>query len=117
MTAVLPPGIYVPIPTFFHEEPSGKQPVDVETITRHVKYLCSTGVHGIVSLGSTGEAIHLNAEERELILRTTRKAIDDSSPSAKLLVGCSHESVCGTLCLIEQAAKLEAEYALILPPS
>jgi dihydrodipicolinate synthase/N-acetylneuraminate lyase len=117
MTTVLPPGIYVPIPTFFHEEPSDEQPIDVDTITRHVKYLCSAGVHGIVSLGSTGEAVHLSVEERELILRTTRKAIDDSSPNAKLLAGCSHESVRGTLSLIEQAAKAGAEYALVLPPS
>jgi len=117
MTTVLPPGIYVPIPTFFHEEPSDEQPIDTDTITRHVKYLCSTGIHGIVSLGSTGEAVHLSTEERELILRITRKAIDDSSPNAKLIAGCSHESVRGTLFLIEQAAKAGAQYALVLPPS
>lgn len=117
MAAVLPPGVYVPIPTFFHEDPSGEQPIDVETLTRHVKYLCSAGVHGIVSLGSTGEAVHLSSEERELVIRTTRKAIDEVSPNAKLLAGCSHESVRGTLSLIEQAAKAGAEYALILPPS
>ena len=117
MAAVLPPGVYVPIPTFFHEDPSGEQPIDVETLTRHVKHLCSAGVHGIVSLGSTGEAVHLSSEERELVIRTTRKAIDEVSPNAKLLAGCSHESVRGTLSLIEQAAKAGAEYALILPPS
>lgn len=117
MAAVLPPGVYVPIPTFFHEDPSGEQPIDVETLTRHVKHLCTAGVHGIVSLGSTGEAVHLSPEERELVIRTTRHAIDDVSPNAKLLAGCSHESVRGTLSLIEQAAKAGAEYALILPPS
>ena len=117
MTTVLPPGLYVPIPTFFHGEPSEEQPIDADTITRHVKYLCSAGIHGIVSLGSTGEAVHLSIDERELILRTTRQAINDSSPKAKLLARCSNESVRGTLYLIEQAAKVGVDYALVLPPS
>ncbi|CAF0869494.1 unnamed protein product [Adineta steineri] len=117
MAAPLPPGIYIPIPTFFLDEPSDEQPVDVDTITRHVKYLCSAGVHGIVCMGSTGEAVHLTEDERQLVIRTTRKAIDESSSKAKLLAGCSHESVRGTLHLIEQAAKAGAEYAMVLPPS
>jgi len=68
-------------------------------------------------MGSTGEAIHLTEEERQLVLRTARKAIDESSTKAKLLAGCSLDSVVGTLNLIEQAAKSGAEYALVLPPS
>ena len=117
MSAALPPGIYVPIPTFFHDEPSDEQPIDVDTITRHVKYLFSAGVNGIVSLGSTGEAVHLNSEERELVFRTTRKAIDESATNGKMIAGCSNESVRGTISLTEQAAKAGADYALILPPS
>jgi L-threo-3-deoxy-hexylosonate aldolase len=117
MPSALPPGIYVPIPTFFLDEPSDEQPVDVDTLTRHVKYLCSAGVHGIVCMGSTGEAVHLTEDERQLVIRTVRKAIDDSSSKAKLLAGCSNESVRGTLHLIEQAAKAGADYAMVLPPS
>ena len=117
MAAALPPGIYVPIPTFFHDEPADEQPVDVDTLTRHVKFLCSAGVDGIVCMGSTGEAVHLTEEERQLVIRTARKAIDNSSSKAKLLAGCSQESVRGSLHLIEQAAKSGAEYAMILPPS
>ncbi|CAF4899637.1 unnamed protein product, partial [Rotaria magnacalcarata] len=36
---------------------------------------------------------------------------------AKLIAGCSQESVRGTLHLIEQAANSGAEYAMVLPPS
>jgi len=115
--AALPPGIYVPIPTFFHAEPADDQPIDVETIVRHVKYLCAAGVHGIVCMGSTGEAVHLTNEERQLVLRTARQAIDESGSKAKLVAGCSKESVRETLEIIEQAAKSGAEYALVLPPS
>ncbi|CAF4905299.1 unnamed protein product, partial [Rotaria socialis] len=62
MAKTLPPGIYIPTPTFFQDEPADEQPVDVDAITRHVKFLCSAGVHGIVCMGSTGEAVHLNEE-------------------------------------------------------
>ncbi|CAF2397676.1 unnamed protein product [Rotaria sp. Silwood2] len=117
MVTALPPGIYIPIPTFFQAESSDEQPVDVDALTRHVKYLCSAGVHGIICMGSTGEAVHLNEEERQLVLRTARKTIDDTSSNVKLIAGCSQESVRGTLHLIEQAAKSGAEYAMVLPPS
>jgi len=117
MAASLPPGVYVPMPTFFLEEPADEQPVDVDTVARHVKYLCTAGVHGIVCMGSTGEAVHLSEEERQLVVRTARKTIDDLGTKTKLIAGCSQESVRGTLNLIQQAAKSGAEYAMVLPPS
>jgi dihydrodipicolinate synthase/N-acetylneuraminate lyase len=117
MASALPPGVYVPMPTFFLEEPADEQPVDVDTIAKHVKFLCSSGVHGVVCMGSTGEAVHLTEEERQLVLRTARKAIDDLGSNAKLIAGCSQESVSGTLNLIQQAAAAGADYAMILPPS
>ncbi len=119
MTTALPPGVYVPIPTFFQDKPVDEQPVDAETLARHVTFLCEAGVQGVVCMGSSGEAVHLNEEERQLVVRTARKAIDDASASSKvkLLAGCSNESVRGTLRLIEQAAKNGAQYAMVLPPS
>ena len=116
-SAALPPGIYVPIPTFFLDTPADEQPVDVDTVARHVQFLCSAGVHGVVCMGSTGEAVHLSEDERQLVIRTARKVIDESSSKAKLIAGCSHESVRGTLHLIKQAAEAGAEYAMVLPPS
>jgi len=117
MAAALPPGIYVPMPTFFLDGPADEQPVDVDTVARHVKFLCTSGVHGVVCMGSTGEAVHLTEEERKVVLRTARKAIDESGTKAKLLAGCSQESIFGTLNLIQQAKEAGAEYAMVLPPS
>ncbi|CAF4328169.1 unnamed protein product, partial [Rotaria magnacalcarata] len=34
MAKTLPPGIYIPTPTFFQDEPADEQPVDVDAITR-----------------------------------------------------------------------------------
>ncbi len=117
VATALPPGVYVPMPTFFLDEPADEQPVDVDTIARHVKFLCTAGVHGVVCMGSTGEAVHLNEEERQLVIRTARKTIDELGAKTKVVAGCSHESVRGTLNLIQQAAKAGAEYAMVLPPS
>jgi dihydrodipicolinate synthase/N-acetylneuraminate lyase len=117
MAVALPPGVYVPIPTFFLNKPADEQPVDVDTLAQHVQFLCEAGVNGVVCMGSTGEAVHLTEQERQLILRTARKAIDDSGSNAKLIAGCSQESVLGVLNLIQQAQEAGAEYAMVLPPS
>lgn len=117
MAAALPPGIYVPMPTFFLSEPTDEQPVDVDTVARHVKFLCESGVHGVVCMGSTGEAVHLTEDERKSVLTAARKAIDETGTKAKLLAGCSEESVVGTLNLIKQAKEVGADYAMVLPPS
>lgn len=117
MATALPPGIYVPIPTFFAEESAGEQKVDADTLARHVKFLCTAGVHGVVCMGSTGEAVHLTEEERQLVIRTARKTIDDLGSKAKVIAGCSQESVQGTLTLIEQAKEAGADYVMVLPPS
>jgi L-threo-3-deoxy-hexylosonate aldolase len=117
MSVALPPGVYVPMPTFFLEEPADEQPIDVDTVARHVKFLSSAGVQGIVCMGSTGEAVHLTEEERKLVLSTARKAIDDLGLKTILIAGCSNESVRGTLNLIQQAKKSGAEYAMVLSPS
>lgn len=117
MPAALPPGIYVPMPTFFLDEPANEQPVDVETVARHVKYLVGAGVHGVVCMGSTGEAVHLTEDERVLVLRTARKTIDELGTKTILVAGCSQESVRGTVNLIKQAKEAGAQYAMVLPPS
>lgn len=117
MATALPPGVYVPIPTFFSDEKENQQQVDTDTLARHVKFLSEAGVHGVVCMGSTGEAVHLTEEERQLVIRTARKTIDDLGSKAKVIAGCSQESVQGTVHLIEQAKEAGAEYAMVLPPS
>ena len=117
MASALPPGIYVPMPTFFLDEPATEQPVDVDTVAKHVQFLIAAGVHGVVCMGSTGEAVHLTEEERQLVIRTAKKTIDDSGKKAIVIAGCSQESVRGTVNLIKQAKEAGAQYAMVLPPS
>ncbi|CAF1195772.1 unnamed protein product [Didymodactylos carnosus] len=108
-------GVYVPVPTFFTKDDN--EELDLPTLEKHVDYLCSSGIMGIVFLGSTGEAVHLSNEERVEVIRTGSKLIKEKYPTLKSIAGCSAQSVRGTVQLIKEAANAGAQYALVLTPS
>lgn len=108
------PGIYVPTPCFFTEDDE----VDTATITKHTIRLAHSGIRGITVQGSNGEAVHLSREERNLVTRTTRSALDSSSfSSLPIIVGCGAQSTREAIELCADAAASGGDYALILPPS
>ncbi|KAL2202385.1 dihydrodipicolinate synthetase [Sarocladium strictum] len=110
----LEPGIYVPTVAFFHDDDS----VDVETTTSHATRLAKSGVAGLVTHGSNGEAVHLDHEERQLINRTTRAALDAAGKShLPLIVGCGAQSTRETIQLCKEAAASGGNYTLVLPPA
>ncbi|KAM0723733.1 hypothetical protein Q7P37_000723 [Cladosporium fusiforme] len=112
----LKPGIYVPTVAFFSS--GEQQTVDVETTTRHAQSLASSGVTGIVTHGSNGEAVHLSHDERMLVTRTTREAlVNCGHADMALLVGCGAPSTQETIKLCKDAAKSGGDFALVLPPS
>ena len=86
MASALPPGIYVPMPTFFLDEPATEQPVDVDTVAKHVQFLIDAGVHGVVCMGSTGEAVHLTEEERQLVIQLKKRSMIRERKLSSLLV-------------------------------
>ncbi|KAI5813153.1 hypothetical protein BZA77DRAFT_322516 [Pyronema omphalodes] len=111
----LRPGIYAPIMTFFTPE---TEDLDLPTITRHSIRLATAGLSGLVVMGSNGESVHLSREEKALITRTVRNALDTSNfSSVSLIVGCSAQSVRETLQLCEDAHKAGGDSVLIIPPS
>src|SRR5437773_6355914 len=63
-------GIYPPIPTFFdtHDE------LDIATYQRHIARLAGGGIRGYVVMGSNGEAVHLNSDERATVIEVARQA-------------------------------------------
>jgi 2-keto-3-deoxy-L-rhamnonate aldolase len=73
----VPPGIYVPVPTFFGPTKSSGHtpPLALETQCQHAVYLAKAGITGLVLLGSTGEAVALNNDERNEILHGVGKAL------------------------------------------
>ncbi|KAI4731234.1 dihydrodipicolinate synthetase family protein [Aureobasidium sp. EXF-10728] len=109
----LKPGIYVPTVAFFKND----EEVDIETTRKHALRLASSGIEGIVTHGSNGEAAHLSHEERILITQTTRQALDDSGHDVRLIVGCGAQSTRETINLCRDAASAGGDAALVLPPS
>lgn len=81
-TSTSPPnGVFVPVPTFFKPAADSKSlqaAVDVQTQTEHSIFLAKNGVRGLVLLGSTGEAIHMNRQERIDLISGVRKGLNDA---------------------------------------
>ncbi len=73
-----------------------------------------TDLSGYLVLGSNGETVYLSEKERLSVVETSREAI----PSSKLmLVGTGMESTRETIRFSNQAAKMGADYALVITPS
>jgi len=111
----LRPGIYSPVMTFFNAD---TEDVDVPTIRKHVVRLADAGLVGIVTMGSNGEAVHLSREEKSLVTREARSALDEAGYShIPIMVGASEQSIRGTILLCKEAAEAGGEYVLLIPPS
>lgn len=111
----LMPGVYVPTVTFFKE---CSEDLDLDVIAKHAVRLAKAGVAGLTTQGSNGEAVHLSHEERKLVTRTTRTALDDAGyHSLPVIVGCGSQSTRETIELCREALASGGDYALVLPPS
>ncbi|KAI6086418.1 hypothetical protein F4821DRAFT_238223 [Hypoxylon rubiginosum] len=110
----LSPGFYVPTVAFFTPEDS----IDEKTTIEHAVRLAKAGVSGIVTHGSNGEAVHLDHQERSLITRLTRKALDSAGYiNLPVIVGCGAQSTRETIQLCKEAAEAGGSHVLVLPPA
>lgn len=116
MPKTLLPGIYAPTQVFYE---NGKdENLDTETIKKHAVRLARTGVAGIVTNGSNGEAVYLSPEERCQVTKTTREALDEAGFShLPVIVGASDQSIQGTLRLCRDAANAGGDAVLLMVPS
>lgn len=113
-TKAPPHGIYTPLVTFFNEDES----LDIASIKAHALRIAQGGVAGLVIQGSNGEAVHLDNEERQIIIRAVRSELDSSGfKGLALIVGCDAPSKIVTLKLIREAKDAGGDFALILPPN
>ncbi|KAI1659706.1 dihydrodipicolinate synthetase family protein [Daldinia decipiens] len=110
----LPHGVYVPTVAFFKENDD----IDLESTQRHAIHLAEAGVAGLVVHGSNGEAVHLSREERSLIIKTTRAALDEADHHLMpIIAGCGAQSTRETIQLCRDAASAGANYVIVLPPA
>jgi 4-hydroxy-2-oxoglutarate aldolase len=73
-----------------------------------------TGLSGFLVLGSNGEAVYLKEQEKIKVIEVSRASI----PARKIMiVGTGMESTWETVWFTNQAAKMGADYALVVTPS
>ncbi|KAI9748800.1 MAG: L-threo-3-deoxy-hexylosonate aldolase [Chaenotheca gracillima] len=114
-TRPLRAGVYAPMLTFF--DPATEN-LDLPAIRKHVVRLATDGLVGLVTMGSNGEAVHMNREERRQVTETTRQALDGAGfTKFPIIVGAAEQSVRGSVELCKDAAAAGADYVLVIPPS
>lgn len=102
-------GIFPPITTPFY--PDGK--VYYKKLEHNVDRYSKTPVAGMVVQGSTGEALMLSDDEKREVLRVS---IEAAAPEKVMVAGCGIESAVESLRLIEYAAQLNYDAAMIRTP-
>lgn len=111
----LRPGIYSPTMTFFDPE---TEELDIPTVKKHAVRLAEAGLVGLVTMGSNGEAVHLNRAEKTAVTRATREALDAAGyQNVPVIAGASEQGIKLTIELCQECAEAGAEYVLIVPPS
>jgi 1-pyrroline-4-hydroxy-2-carboxylate deaminase len=102
-------GVFAAITTPFTRTGS----VDHGFLREHIDWLITHGVHGIVCLGSLGEAPTLTADEKRTILTAAHAAVGSRVP---LIAGVSGMSTTEARALAREAADLGCDGLMVLPP-
>ncbi|RAK95745.1 dihydrodipicolinate synthase family protein [Aspergillus ibericus CBS 121593] len=105
------PGVWCPAVTFFNHS---TDTLDLPSQHQYYQYLSTTGLTGLVILGTNSEAFLLTREERAQLIRTARAAV---GPNYPLMAGVGAHSTKQVLELATDAAAAGANYILVLPPA
>ncbi|OAA63763.1 dihydrodipicolinate synthase [Niveomyces insectorum RCEF 264] len=112
----LPEGVYTPVITIYEDTP--EQNVDLAAMYKFTQYLATSGMHGLVYLGTNGEMALLTHEERKSIVTTAKKAVVDlGKPDYPVVAGISAQSTVETIQFAKEASEAGAGWGLLLPPS
>ena len=104
-------GIFPPIPTNFDAETGD---VDTTAIAANVRKWMTTGLAGVLALGSNGEAALLSDEESDRVVEAVRHVV----PGDRLLiVGTGRESTLAAIAASLRAAASGADVVLVRVPS
>lgn len=102
-------GVVAAIVTPFDENGQVSAP-GIETIVEH---LVSNGVHAIMTTGGTGEFPMLLREERKYVTRLIAEQVNGRIPVVAGTASCSTQE---TLLLMEDAAEVGADAAIVVAP-
>ena len=102
-------GVYVPAVTLFDPE-TDKLCLDDQA--KYYSYLASTGLRGLVILGTNAETFLLTRDERATLLKLARQSVPAGFP---IIAGVGGHSTAQVLEYIADAHAAGADYALVLP--
>jgi len=102
-------GIYTPVITPYNADGS----IDEGAFVAMLEHLISSGVHGIVVGGSTGEYFTQSMDERIGLMKTARKAVGDRLP---LMVGASSMRTDDSIRYAKAAREIGADALLLGSP-
>ncbi|WVR08087.1 hypothetical protein IAU60_005133 [Kwoniella sp. DSM 27419] len=109
---VLKAGVWAPIPTFLDEQEN----LDLDTFRKHVVKLAKVGMQPVIC-GSMGEAFSLSDEERGVLFKETRKALDEAGLyDTVVIAGTGGNSTRQTIALSKLAAEAGADAVIVIPP-
>lgn len=101
-------GIYPPLATPFDEDGN----LATDRLAANVRRLAGTGLAGFAVLGTNGEYVLLDREEKLAAIVAVREA----AGSLRVIAGTGAESTRETVALTERAAAIGADAALIITP-
>ncbi len=102
-------GVLPPVVTPFQGEE-----LDLAAFQANLRALNHTGLSGYVVLGSTGESVYLDEQEKEQVLAAAREA---AAPDKQLVMGTGQESTRAAIKLTRLAAKHGADFVLVVTPA
>jgi len=103
-------GIFPPVTTPFDDNGC----IEHNHLSENIERWNETEISGYLILGSNGESVFLNQEEKLEIVNTARKAIPSSK---KMLVGTGLESTKGTIEFTVKAADCGTDVAAVITPN
>ncbi|WP_295536962.1 dihydrodipicolinate synthase family protein [uncultured Pseudacidovorax sp.] len=87
--------------------------VDVPALKKLVNWQIEQGIHGLIPLGSTGEFLSLDAEERNVVIET---CIATAAKRVPVLIGTGAEWTDECVRLSREAQTMGADGVMIIPP-
>jgi len=102
-------GVFPAVTTEFHAD----QSLDLPATARHIDSLITSGVHGMIVLGSVGENCSLDAAEKLAVIKTAKEVIAGRVP---LLSGVAEYTTAGA-CTFAKAAKAAGVDGLMVLPA
>ncbi|RFU77400.1 hypothetical protein TARUN_4817 [Trichoderma arundinaceum] len=97
---------------------NGSQDIDWDLQERHLNFLITSGLHGVVLAGTNGEAVTLTQDEKnKLVAMTRRIAAQVGKPDITITLGCSGQCTRDVIAETKLAKEAGADYVLLLVPS